>query len=41
MADNGDTRAHENTYKGFLALMKWGTLGSAIVAAFVVFLISK
>jgi hypothetical protein len=41
MADNGETRTHEHTYHGFLALMKWGTLGAAIVTAFVVFLISK
>ena len=41
MAENGDIRAHENTYHGFLALLKWGTLGVAIITAFVVFLIAK
>jgi hypothetical protein len=41
MADNGETRTHEHTYLGFVALMKWGTIGAALVAAFVVFLISK
>ena len=41
MADDGNIRAHEQTYTGFLSLLKWGTIGVAIIAAFVVFLISK
>jgi len=33
--------AHEQTYGGFIGLMKWGTVASAIVAAIVVFLIAN
>jgi hypothetical protein len=45
MAEIGDSnaefQAHEKTWSGFVAMMKWGTLGVAIVAAFVVFLIAS
>lgn len=40
MAQNGDLKAHEQTYSGFTALLKWGTVASAIVAIVVVFLIA-
>jgi hypothetical protein len=40
MAQNGDLKAHEQTYSGFTALLKWGTVASAIVAIIVVFLIA-
>ena len=36
-----DIKAHEGTYKGFLWLMKWGTIASAIVAAIVVLIIAS
>ena len=39
MAQNGDLKAHEQTYSGFTSLLKWGTLATAIVAIIVVFLI--
>lgn len=40
MAANGDLKAHEQTYSGFMVLLKWGTVFSFIVAAIVVYLIS-
>ncbi len=45
MADTGDAtaevQAHENTWRGFKAMMMWGTLGAFLVAALVVFLIAS
>ncbi|WP_448662377.1 aa3-type cytochrome c oxidase subunit IV [Sphingomonas sp. CJ20] len=45
MADTGNNSAeiqsHEATWHGFTALMKWGTVAVALVAAFVVFLIAQ
>lgn len=41
MADDGNIAAHENTYHGFMAMMKWGTVVCALIAAFVVFLIAQ
>jgi hypothetical protein len=35
-----DYKAHEGTYSGFLGLLKWGTIVSAVAALIVVFLIS-
>lgn len=40
MASNGDMKAHEGTYTGFLGLLKWGMVLTAIVAAIVITLIS-
>ncbi|NYT42438.1 aa3-type cytochrome c oxidase subunit IV [Sphingomonas sp. R-74633] len=44
MADGFDSadqvKAHEQTWTGFKAMMMWGTVGAALVAALVVFLIS-
>ncbi|MDF2383166.1 aa3-type cytochrome c oxidase subunit IV [Nostoc ellipsosporum NOK] len=33
-------KAHEQTWNGFKAMMFWGTIGVALIAALVVFLIS-
>jgi hypothetical protein len=42
MADNqGDMRAHRDTYEGVIGLLKWGTVGCAIVAALVVLWIGR
>lgn len=41
MGSNGDLKAHEQTYSGFTAMMKWGTIASFIVGAIVVLLISR
>ncbi|NNM75604.1 aa3-type cytochrome c oxidase subunit IV [Sphingomonas sp. ID1715] len=40
MAQNGEIKAHEQTYSGFTALLKWGTVASFIVAFIVVLLIA-
>ena len=40
MANNGENKAHEQTYSGFTALLKWGTVASLIVTAIVIFLIA-
>ncbi|HEV2568171.1 MAG TPA: aa3-type cytochrome c oxidase subunit IV [Sphingomonas sp.] len=40
MAQNGDLKAHQQTYSGFTALLKWGTAATAVVAIIVVFLIA-
>lgn len=36
-----DYPAHERNYSGFIKLIKWGTLASAIVAAVVIYIISN
>lgn len=41
MASNGDLKAHEQTYSGFTAMMKWGTVAAFIVGAIVVLIISR
>ncbi|UZK64970.1 aa3-type cytochrome c oxidase subunit IV [Sphingomonas sp. M1-B02] len=39
--DNANLQAHEQTWAGFTAMMKWGTVATALVAAFVVFLLAS
>jgi hypothetical protein len=41
MADAGNTKAHENTYHGFLRMMKWGTIVVGAVALLVIALIAQ
>ncbi|MFD1611703.1 aa3-type cytochrome c oxidase subunit IV [Sphingomonas tabacisoli] len=41
MANEGNLKAHEQTYSGFTALMKWGTAAAFIVGLIVVFIISR
>ncbi|WBY07242.1 MULTISPECIES: aa3-type cytochrome c oxidase subunit IV [unclassified Sphingomonas] len=45
MADTGDNstevQVHAETYSGFTKLMLWGTIASAAVGAFVVFMIAS
>jgi len=44
MADSGahiDLKAHENTYVRFIGLFKFGAIACAIIAAFVIFLITR
>lgn len=36
-----DFKAHSETFTGFTKLMTWGTIGSALIGAFVVFLIAQ
>jgi hypothetical protein len=40
MASQNDMKMAEETYAGFVGLVKWGTISSAIVAAIVILIIS-
>ena len=40
MASEGNMQEAAQTYEGFIALMKWGTIASVILAAIVVLLIA-
>lgn len=40
MANISDNKAHEQTYSGFIGLLKWGTVATLIVTAIVIFLIA-
>ena len=40
MASGNDMKAHESTYNGFLGLLKWGIVASALVTAFVIYMIA-
>lgn len=40
MADRTDIEAHEATYHGVMALLKWGTVVCLAITAFVIFLIA-
>ena len=40
MANNGEIKAHEQTYSGFTALLKWGTIVSFVVAMITIFIIA-
>lgn len=40
MASEGNLKAAQDTYAGFLNFMKWGTIASVAVAAIVILLIS-
>jgi hypothetical protein len=40
MASGNDMKAANQSYSGFISLVKIGTIASVIVAAFVVFLIA-
>ena len=41
MATGNDIKAHESTYTGFIGLVKYGIIVTGLVAAFVIFMISK
>ncbi len=40
MAQSGDMKAHENTYGGFMRMLKVGTIVTVIITAIVVWLIA-
>lgn len=40
MASGNDMKSANETYDGFIGLVKWGTISCAIVAAIVVFIIA-
>ncbi|APL93454.1 hypothetical protein Sj15T_18350 [Sphingobium sp. TA15] len=41
MASDGNMNSATQTYEGFVALIKWGTIASVVVAALVVLLIAS
>ncbi|WP_082472513.1 aa3-type cytochrome c oxidase subunit IV [Sphingomonas sp. Leaf357] len=41
MAGNGDLKAHEQTYGQVIGLLKWGAVACAVIAAAVIWLISR
>lgn len=41
MASGNDIHAHESTYSGFLGLVKWGSIVTVLVTAFVVITIAS
>lgn len=41
MASGNDMKAHESTYSGFTSLVKWGTIVTVLVTAFVIYMISR
>ncbi len=41
MASDGNMKAHEATYDKVTAMMKWGSVAVAIVAALVIWLIAR
>ena len=41
MASGNDQKAHESTYSGFIGMVKWGVIATALVAVFVIFMITK
>lgn len=40
MADQADMKAHVSTYDSVIGLLKWGTVGVAIIVAIVIWLIA-
>ena len=41
MAGGNDLKAHESTYTGFIGLVKFSIVAVALIAAFVIFMITK
>jgi hypothetical protein len=41
MASDGDLKAHERTYSGFTALLKWGAISAFAIGLIVIFVISN
>ena len=41
MAGNGDLKAHEQTYAQMIGMLKWGGVACFVIAAIVVWLISR
>ncbi|MEV4934567.1 aa3-type cytochrome c oxidase subunit IV [Sphingobium sp. LMA1-1-1.1] len=41
MASDGNMKSATQTYEGFVALIKWGTIACALVAALVILLIAR
>ncbi len=41
MASGNDMKAHESTYTGFIGLVKWGSILTVLVTAFVLYMIAS
>jgi hypothetical protein len=41
MAENSEFKVQRQTYDGFIGLLKWGTVASALVVALVVYLLAS
>jgi hypothetical protein len=41
MASGNDMNAHENSYSGFISMLKIGTIASVIVGAIVILIIAS
>ncbi|MEN9925743.1 MAG: Bacterial aa3 type cytochrome c oxidase subunit [Pseudomonadota bacterium] len=41
MASGNDMKAHESTYTGFIGLVKWGSILTVLVTAFVIYMIAS
>lgn len=41
MASGNDMKAHESTYIGFIGLVKWGSILTVLVTAFVIYMIAS
>jgi Bacterial aa3 type cytochrome c oxidase subunit IV len=39
MAGGNDMKAHEGTYSGFIGLVKWASIITAVVTAFTIYMI--
>jgi hypothetical protein len=39
--NQGDMRAHTETYTGVLGLLKWGSIGAALVGMVVILIIAR
>lgn len=41
MSSSNDIKSSQQTYTGFLSMAKWGTIAAMLVAALVIFLITR
>jgi hypothetical protein len=41
MASGNDMKMHEGTYSGFIGLVKWGALVTALVTVFTIYMITS
>lgn len=41
MAEKSEMKAHIATYQGVMGLLKWGSVGVALIAALVIWLIHR
>ena len=41
MANEGEFKAHQETFHGVMNMLKWGTVATILVVALVVFLIAS